>query len=716
MEGFKGQPKGETMSVDTIDAFVNTTEDQPSAQPCGSNAGRFDNDLLLRLLRCQSEVLGHITRKASTDATFAPIFAAAQEQLSPLASSIEIKSPRSGLVYHLSHQGLPKDLVRTSARRRVEEGMSLGALCVAEGQTILVSDLRETAKPLSDELCEQLLAVGIKSVWALPVPDDEGSVLGALTFYFDRVFEVASEDWQVVEFMADMASHAVIHRLSRQAKKVADGRFDVLADAIPGVVYQRIVTPDNQIRYTYISDAAEDLFGVPAQEILEDPNALFDCHGAGYRENFRERLLEASRKLEIWDVEATISARDGSTKYTHAIAKPLRQADGTVVWNGVILDATRIKEAEMEAAAAEARTRQAIVENLNQGFVLFDADGKLVIANSKLKSYYPKLAEKLEPGTDLDDFRATECLHGLTTGDDSCQTCELTTAGLEERQLPDGSWLLVQTHQAEGGETVILYTEISELKEREAALGRSNRELQDFASVASHDLQEPLRKIEAFGDRLAKRCEAQLDEQGQLYLERMLSAAGRMRLLINDLLTYSRVTTKGRPFEPCDLASVAKDVASDLQVRIEETAAVVEFSDLPTIDADVVQMRQLFQNVISNAIKYHKEGVPPKVTVTGGLQGDTGQSFCEIRFQDNGIGFEMRYADRIFSIFQRLHGNQEFEGTGIGLATCRKIVERHSGSIDVESVVGEGSTFTIKLPVVQTGEKTTTAATENKPK
>lgn len=716
MEGLKGHPEGSTMSADAIDALADTTPDQPAAQPQGKQSGSFDNDLLLRLLRCQSEVLGHITRKASTDSTFAPIFAAAQEQLSPLASSIEIKSPRSGLVYHLSYKDLPKELIQKSARRRVEEGMSLGALCVAEGQTILVPDLREAAEPLGEELRKQLLSVGIKAVWALPVPDDEGSVLGALTFYFDRVFEVSSEDWQVVEFMADMASHAVIHRLSRQAKKVADGRFDMLADAIPGVVYQRIVTPDNQIRYTYISDAAEDLFGVSPQEILEDPNALFDCHGAGYRENFRERLLEASRKLEMWDVEATIASRDGSTKYTHAIAKPLRQADGTVVWNGVILDATRIKEAEMEAAAAEARTRRAIVENLNQGFVLFDTEGKLIIANSKLRTYYPQLAEKLEPGTALNEFRETECMLGLTAAEEGIQSCDLNTAGLEERQLPDGSWLLVQTHEAEGGETVILYTEISELKEREAALGRSNRELQDFASVASHDLQEPLRKIEAFGDRLAKRCEAQLDDQGQLYLERMLSAAGRMRLLINDLLTYSRVTTKGRPFEPCNLATVAKDVASDLQVRIEETGATVDFSELPSIDADVVQMRQLFQNVISNAIKYHKEGVPPEVRVSARVSGDDGQAVCELQFQDNGIGFEMRYADRIFSIFQRLHGNQEFEGTGIGLATCRKIVERHSGAIEVESVVGEGSTFIIKLPVNHVGERATSEATENKPK
>ena len=272
--------------------------------------------------------------------------------------------------------------------------------------------------------------------------------------------------------------------------------------------------------------------------------------------------------------------------------------------------------------------------------------------------------------------------------------------------MPNGSWLLVQTHKADGGETAILYADISELKERERLLERSNRELQDFASVASHDLQEPLRKIEAFGDRLSTRCAEHLDEQGQVYLERMQSAAGRMRLLINDLLTYSRVTTKGRPFASCNLDQVIAEVVSDLQVRIDETDAKITATPLPKIDADAVQMRQLFQNIIGNALKYRKEELPPQVDVNASLVEENTRSFCEIQFIDNGIGFEMRYADRIFSIFQRLHSVQEFEGTGIGLATCRKIVERHGGSIKVDSVVGVGSTFTIRLPVTQTADMT----------
>lgn len=676
------------------------------SRPQDGKAASFENDLLLRLLRCQSEVLGKITSKASTDETFAPIFAVAMEQLSPRACGIEIRSPRSGLIYHLAEQGLSDALVKLGAHRPIEDGSSLGALCISARQIVLMPDLQNVSAPLSDTLRDQLLKAGIAAIWALPVPDEEGAVLGSLTFYFDQPFKAASEDWQAAEFMADLASHAVIHRLSREAKKVADSRFEVLADAIPGVVYQRAVTPDGQIRYTYISDAAEDLFGVPAEKILEDPNALFDCHGEGYRETFRDRLLQASKKLEIWDVEATIVSRDGKTKYTHAIAKPLKQPDGTVVWNGVILDATRIKEAELEAVAAEAQTRKAIVESVNQGFVLFDAEDRLVIANPRFRSYYPQLADKLEPGTSLTDFRKAERMCGIDTSDQGSDCEEHCSSRDEERHMPNGSWLLVQTHKADGGETAILYADISELKERERLLERSNRELQDFASVASHDLQEPLRKIEAFGDRLSTRCAEHLDEQGQMYLERMQSAAGRMRLLINDLLTYSRVTTKGRPFASCNLDQVVAEVVSDLQVRIDETDAKITATPLPKIDADAVQMRQLFQNIIGNALKYRKEELPPQVDVNASLVEENTRSFCEIQFIDNGIGFEMRYADRIFSIFQRLHSVQEFEGTGIGLATCRKIVERHGGSIKVDSVVGVGSTFTIRLPVTQTADMT----------
>ena len=224
------------------------------------------------------------------------------------------------------------------------------------------------------------------------------------------------------------------------------------------------------------------------------------------------------------------------------------------------------------------------------------------------------------------------------------------------------------------------------LKDFTAKLEQSNRELQDFASVASHDLQEPLRKIQAFGERLKAKYSEALSEQGCDYLERMQSAAGRMRTLIDDLLTFSRVTTKAQPFVPVDLAETVQGVLSDLEVRIEQSGGKVEVAPLPSIDADPLQMRQLLQNLISNGLKFHRAGESPVVKIyirpSNGHSGSLPSTqpvngMCQLIVEDNGIGFEEKYTDRIFTIFQRLHGRGEYEGTGIGLAVCRKIAERH---------------------------------------
>jgi PAS domain S-box-containing protein len=245
-------------------------------------------------------------------------------------------------------------------------------------------------------------------------------------------------------------------------------------------------------------------------------------------------------------------------------------------------------------------------------------------------------------------------------------------------------------------------------------LERSNRELQDFAQVASHDLQEPLRKILSFGDRLKTKAGGSLDEDSHNYLDRMCNAAARMQILINDLMAFSRVEIKGQAFVPTDLNVIAKEVSADLETRIEQAGGRVEIEQLPTIDADPMQMRQLLQNLIGNSLKYFRAGVPPVVRISSrkrdsrptDSQGDTGQlrQFCEILVTDNGIGFDEKYLDRIFTVFQRLHKKGEYEGTGIGLAICRKIVDRHSGTITARSSPGQGATFLVTLPVTQAKE------------
>jgi signal transduction histidine kinase len=232
------------------------------------------------------------------------------------------------------------------------------------------------------------------------------------------------------------------------------------------------------------------------------------------------------------------------------------------------------------------------------------------------------------------------------------------------------------------------------LNEYSTELTRSNKELEDFAYVASHDLQEPLRKIQAFGNLLLAEYGDELGPEGADYLKRMHSAASRMSTLIEDLLTFSRVTRKERGNQDVDLNGTLRDVMSDLEARTEDTGAKVSIGKLPTISADPTHMRQLFQNLIGNAVKFHKPDTIPVVTVRSRVK----HGGFEISIKDNGVGFDEKYLDRIFAVFQRLHERSSYEGTGIGLAVCRKIVERYDGTITATSSKGEGSTFVVWLP------------------
>jgi signal transduction histidine kinase len=235
------------------------------------------------------------------------------------------------------------------------------------------------------------------------------------------------------------------------------------------------------------------------------------------------------------------------------------------------------------------------------------------------------------------------------------------------------------------------------LAEQHRELERSNAALDEFASVASHDLQEPLRKIVSFGELLNASAGAALEGTARGYLARMLSAAARMRTLVSDVLLYAQVTTRVHPFVRTDLARVARDVIADLETSIAESGGRVELGEMCVIDADALQMRQLLQNLLGNALKYRKKDTPPIVR----LASTNGGPHCAITVADNGIGFNEKHSGKMFGMFVRLHGRAEYAGSGIGLAICRKIVERHSGTIAATSTPGAGATFTVTLPVTQ---------------
>jgi signal transduction histidine kinase/CHASE3 domain sensor protein len=250
----------------------------------------------------------------------------------------------------------------------------------------------------------------------------------------------------------------------------------------------------------------------------------------------------------------------------------------------------------------------------------------------------------------------------------------------------------------------------AQLQQFTAELQRSNQDLEQFAYVASHDLQEPLRKIRAFGDRLTAKYQSILEEQGSDYVSRMQSAAARMQVLIEELLSFSRVSRPGMLTETLDVNEIVSEIREDLETQIRREGATLVSGNLPSVRGERSQIKRLLQNLISNSVKFHKNGKGSRVEIKGTIVrgGDAQnefnvplpkQKYARIEVKDDGIGFDEKYLEKIFTIFQRLHGRAEYEGTGIGLAICRKIVVNHGGFITARSEENKGSTFIVILPI-----------------
>ncbi len=317
------------------------------------------------------------------------------------------------------------------------------------------------------------------------------------------------------------------------------------------------------------------------------------------------------------------------------------------------------------------------------GAVLFDlGDGQWDIARLR-----ELLRDKLPVEAQLDDFDVDHVFPGIgrkimmlnarlvSQGPNEPRIILLAIEDITERRFTE--WHLADQHRE---------------------LERSNDALDEFAAVASHDLQEPLRKILSFGEQLVATAGPALEGDARRHVERMLGAADRMRTLISDLLTYSQVATRVVPFAATDLAGVAREVVADLEATIADAGGRIVIGELPVIDADTAQMRQLLQNLLGNALKYRRKDVPPVVRLSSACSGGRN---CTITVADNGIGFNDRYAEKIFKMFERLHARTQYAGSGIGLAICRKIVERHGGTIAATSTAGQGATFTVTLPITQ---------------
>ncbi len=472
-------------------------------------------------------------------------------------------------------------------------------------------------------------------------------------------------------------------------------------------------------KYLDYSPLAADVImpGAEKEEILRKSTArgAFILNGMTQEQYVKWRLDKHRNPVEPYQVQLA----DGRW----LLITEKRTNDGGIVGTRSDITEIKLREIEMLRISRQLHARNlhfdTALSNMVQGLCMFDKDQKLIVVNKRYLEIYGFSADVVKPGISLREIMQYSVSLGNYTTEEADRALaqrndpsQLARRSVIKQYLKDGRVIAVMNEPMSDGGTIATYEDITEV-ERNAAtmlqytqkLEHSNRELADFAYVASHDLQEPLRKIEAFGERLVNKYSSILPDDGKMFVDRMQNAAGRMRTLINDLLSYSRVTTGAKDFQKISLSKVLGEVLSDLQIRIEETKATINFDDLPTIECEPMQMRQLLQNLLGNALKFRKADVLPVITISSEFvpaqDSVSGVAHTNIVFADNGIGFDNEFKDKIFTIFQRLHSRTEYEGTGIGLATVRKIIERHGGTINADGQLNIGAKFYVTLPIEQ---------------
>ncbi len=585
----------------------------------------------------------------------------------------------------------------------------------------------------------RVLKTGLSHHWEFTGPD--GSVIDAYDFPFTDV----DGSPMILEMDIDIterrrAERALIEIKENLEQRVAERTAELAASEellkqsqeIAHLGSWELDLVNNRLSWT---DEVYRIFGLKPQEFDATYETFLEAVHPDDRAEVDSAYSGSVRQgKDTYEIEhRVIRKSDGEVRIAHEKCNHLRDESGQIIRSvGMVHDITERKRAEEAHKESEEKYR-ALFDHMNEivavDELLFDEHGnacdwRVLDANP------PYLRALGKPRTDIVGRRSGEIYgehdpepflrhftHVVRTGE---------PVQFEQYFEPTRMHLLVSAVHLGGARLATVTTDITKRKSMEEALRKSrdelelrveertdelktymakleesNQALEDFASIASHDMQEPLRKVVAFGNILKRTYKDSLGETGIDYLNRMLGATNRMQSLLKGLLEYSRITAKADPFVEVDLTKVVNEVLSDLEIRIEITGGKVLVGELPVVKGDPTQMRQLFQNLIGNALKFHKNGEKPVIEIRSAI---TDNGDIRIIVEDNGIGFEEKHLDRIFAPFQRLHGREShYEGTGMGLAICKKIVERHGGTIRAESEPGKGSIFLVCLPAKQAG-------------
>jgi PAS domain S-box-containing protein len=469
---------------------------------------------------------------------------------------------------------------------------------------------------------------------------------------------------------------------------------DTIIETLPGLFY----VIDGSERLVRWNHELERVTGYAADEIaVRHP---LDFFSPDARPALEERLHEGFTE-GFTSAEADVIAKDGS-RHPRLFTSKRVELDQMVSLVGVGIDITARREAD-DRVKREKRFSDAIIDTLPGIFYLFDEQGRFLRWNANLERVSQYSGAEVAAISPLDlfvgpDREAISNRIGqvFRDGHATAQADFVAKDGTATPYFFTGQRVVFDDRPCLIGMGIdITERKRAEdvLRRRTQELARSNADLEQFAYVASHDLQEPLRAVSSYTQLLARRYQERLDGDAKRFIDRSIAAVARMQALIRDLLTYSRIGTRGEVFQPIDCEAVLRDVLDDLQAAITETGAAVTHTALPVVPGDASQLGQLLQNLIGNAIKFRGEAPPCVHLAAERLRGR-----WRFSVRDNGIGIEREYADRIFVIFQRLHSRRAYPGTGVGLAICKKIVERHGGRIWVESEAGRGTEVFFELP------------------